>query len=498
MRLLSAVDQLFLWMESRKQPMHVGGLFLFELPEADDTSSDFVGQLVRQMQTSDVPPTFPFNQVLDRLMFWQQDDDFDVEHHFRHVALPEPANVRELLRYVSKEHGRLLDRAMPLWECHVIEGLEAATEGRPKRFALYFKIHHSLVDGIAAMRLIQKSLSQSPTEPMTLPAWSLMTRHRSQMDNILPKDKSIGQIIKAQLGSIVPVCRELVDTLRHHGDDDYVSTLDAPRSILNQRISASRRISAQSYDMARFRTVSDALGVSMNDVVLAVCAGALREYLKAMNALPTKPLIAFVPISLRRDDSMGGNQVSFVLANLGTHLDNPLTRVQLIHRSMNSGKQKFRRMTPTQVINYSALAYAWEGVNVLTGLFPKKQAFNLIISNVPGAKKPLYWNGAQMTALYPASIVLNGQAMNITFASYLDKIEFGITACSKILPHVQNMLALLDDALTELEELSKDALPLTDVTADNKEDKSLRHTANTDNNATKTDATTDIAPQSAT
>ncbi|WP_350561569.1 wax ester/triacylglycerol synthase family O-acyltransferase [Psychrobacter sp. CAL346-MNA-CIBAN-0220] len=457
MRLLTAVDQLFLLLESRKQPMHVGGLFLFELPaDEQGADSDFVYQLVQQMQTSKVPPSFPFNQVLDRLLFWKQDEDFDVEHHFRHVALPKPARVRELLMYVSKEHGRLLDRAMPLWECHIIEGIQPETEDSPERFALYFKIHHSLVDGIAAMRLIQKSLSQSPTEPMTLPVWSLMARHRNQVDALIPTGRSAARIIKEQLSTIKPVVTELLDNIKHHGDDDYVGTFDAPMSILNRRISASRRIAAQSYDMQRFRKIADELDVNMNDVILAVCSGAIRRYLLTMNALPSKPLIAFVPISLRSDDSATGNQISFLLANLGTHLDNPMRRLQLIHRSMNSGKRRFRRMNQAQVINYSAIAYAWEGLNVLTGLFPRKQAFNLIISNVPGAKKPLYWNGAPLKALYPASIIVDGQAMNITLATYLDKIEFCITACSKLLPHVQDMLMLIEEELNVLEHISEE------------------------------------------
>ncbi len=457
MRLLSVVDQVFLLLESRKNPMHVGGLFLFELPPNEQgEDSDFVYQLVRQMQTSTVPPSFPFNQVLDHLVFWKKDEDFDVEHHFRHVALPKPARVRELLMYISKEHGRLLDRAMPLWECHVIEGITPESEGSPERFALYFKIHHSLVDGIAAMRLIQKSLSQSPTEPMTLPVWSLMTRHRNQVNALIPTGRSARRVIKEQLSTVKPVVTELLSNLKHNGDSDYVGTFDAPMSILNQRISSSRRIAAQSYDMTRFKDIARAYDVKMNDVILAVCSGALRRYLLARDALPSKPLIAFVPISLRKDNSVSGNQISFLLANLGTHLHDPSKRLQIISSSMNSGKRRFGRMTQAQVINYSAIAYAWEGLNVLTGLFPKKQAFNLIISNVPGSRKPLYWNGAPLKALYPASIILNGQAMNITFASYLDKIEFCITACSKLLPHVQDMLGLIEEELGVLEVISRE------------------------------------------
>ena len=459
MRVLTAVDQLFLLLESRKQPMHVGGLFLFELPELEQTANcNFVYELVQQMQTATVPPSFPFNQVLEHLIFWKQDENFHVEHHFRHVALPQPARVRELLMYVSKEHSRLLDRAMPLWECHVIEGICPEFEGSPERFALYFKIHHSLVDGIAAMRLIQRSLSQSPNEPMTLPVWSLMARHRNQVDAIRPTGRSLASIMKEQLLTIKPVCSELINNFKNRHDEDYVSPFDAPMSVLNQRISASRRIAAQSYEMQRFRDIADKLHVTMNDVILAVCAGAIRRYLQSIDALPKKPLIAFVPMSLRNDESASGNQLSFLLANLGTHLDDPIRRLQLIHDSMNKGKRRFRRMNQAQVLNYSAIAYAWEGINILTGLFPRKQAFNLIISNVPGVDKPLYWNGAPLKALYPASIVVDGQAMNITLTTYLDKLEFCITACSKLLPHVQDMLALIEEELGALEIVSLEAI----------------------------------------
>ncbi|MCG3880938.1 wax ester/triacylglycerol synthase family O-acyltransferase [Psychrobacter sp. Ps3] len=457
MRLMTAVDQLFLLLESRKQPMHVGGLFLFELPEEEQgKDSEFVYQLVQQLQNSEVPPSFPFNQVLENLLFWKTDDQFDVEHHFRHVALPNPGRVRELLMYISKEHSRLLDRAMPLWECHVIEGILPEAEGMPERFALYFKIHHSLVDGIAAMRLVQKALSQSPNEPVTLPIWSLITRHGKKAENLLPTARSASRIIKEQLSTIKPVFTELIDNFKHNGKPDYVGTFDAPMSVLNQRISASRRIAAQSYDLQRFHTIADAFGVNQNDVVLAVCAGAIRRYLLTMEALPSKPLIAFVPMSLRKDESASGNQISFLMANLGTHLEDPIKRMQLIHDSMNSGKRRFRRMNKAQVINYSAIAYAWEGLNVLTGIFPKKQAFNLIISNVPGSKEPLYWNGAPLKALYPASILVDGQALNITLATYLDKIEFCITACSKLLPRVQDILLLMEEELSLLENICEE------------------------------------------
>ncbi len=452
MPLLSPVDFLFTTLETRTQPMHVGGLFLFELP--NNANEDFVSILSEQMLTAKMPPSFPFNQVLDRLINWQTDEDFEVYQHFRHIALPQPARIRELLHYVSLEHSRLLNKSNPMWECHIIEGIEPVNEDSPARFALYFKIHHSLVDGIAAMRLVKKSLSESATETMNLPVWSLITRHRSRLDAMFPKNKSWTQILKEQLATIKPVARELSKSVTEINNPNFIHTLQAPRCILNQRITASRRLSTQSYELPRLKALAKRLSVSTNDIVLAVCAGALRNYLLQNDALPKKPLIAFVPISLRTDDSASGNQVSFVLANLATHLDDPRQRIKTISASMRNGKERFGAMTQAQVINYSAIAYSWAGINLLAGLYPKFQAFNLIISNVPGSDKPLYWNGAKLQALYPASVLLNGQAMNITLATYVDKMEFGITACDDVLPHSQVLLKLIAEEINVLESIA--------------------------------------------
>ena len=157
-------------------------------------------------------------------------------------------------------------------------------------------------------------------------------------------------------------------------------------------------------------------------------------------------------MSLRKDDSASGNQASLVLCNLASDVTDPVERIKAIHDSMTLGKDKFERMEQAQVINYSAISYAWEGVNLLTNAYPKKQAFNILISNVPGPKEPLYWNGAALTALYPASVVFNGQALNITFTSYLDQLHFGIIGCDKTLPNLESLPDWLDTELSKLEE----------------------------------------------
>ena len=168
---------------------------------------------------------------------------------------------------------------------------------------------------------------------------------------------------------------------------------------------------------------------------------------------PNKPLIAMVPASLRSDDSDVSNRITMILANLATHKDDPLERLQTIRRSVQNAKQRFKRMTSDQILNYSAVVYGPAGLNILSGMMPKHQAFNLVISNVPGPREPLYWNGAKLDALYPASIVLDGQALNITMTSYLDKLEVGLTACRNALPRMQNLLTHLEDEILRFEQL---------------------------------------------
>ena len=218
-------------------------------------------------------------------------------------------------------------------------------------------------------------------------------------------------------------------------------------------MSASRRFAAQSFEFARLHRIAKALGVTINDVVLAICSGALREYLLSQYALPKKPLIAMVPASIRDDDSEVSNRITMILANLGTHKEDPLERLKIVRRSVQNSKQRFKRMNPNQIMNYSAFVYGAAGLNILSGIMPKRQAFNLVISNVPGPREPLYWNGAKLDALYPASIVLDGQALNITMTSYLDKLEVGLTACRHALPKMQNLLQHLEDEIQRFEQI---------------------------------------------
>ncbi|MGH8542021.1 MAG: WS/DGAT domain-containing protein, partial [Stenotrophobium sp.] len=262
-------------------------------------------------------------------------------------------------------------------------------------------------------------------------------------------------------GSLAAEGRHSVPAVLHHlrsryhdyraKHPDLVTSFQAPRCILNQPISGSRTFAAQSYSTARIKAVGQALDATTNDVVLAMCATALRRYLIDLGALPDKPLVAVVPVSIRRDDGVEGNEVTFALVNLGTHLADPLERFKLIKKSMDYNKDRFRQMTPTQLLAYSVAMLAPGAMKTLAGLDRKTVIANVVISHVPGPRQPMYWQGCLLEGVYPASLLLDGFALNITLVSRHDAVDFGLIACRRTLPGVQRLMDDLEDALIELE-----------------------------------------------
>lgn len=451
MKPVGLIDQGFLWLERRNQPMHVGGLMLLTPPAGKEEA--FLADLVERCKSATTAYA-PFNLRLARRLgawFWEKDPDFDIESHFHHLSLPAPGRIRELLALVSSLHGNLMDRTKPLWEFNVISGLEDG------RVAIYTKIHHALVDGVAATRMMTRSLSENPAERDMLPLWGREPRKRdtsAKKSGPLALLAEAAGLANAQARAVPTVAREIVRSLRERGKNpDHVSVFQAPRSLLNRRISGARRFAAQSYSLKRIRAAAKKNRATVNDVVLAMCATALRRYLGEQDGLPDKPLVAMVPVSLRKDDSDTGNQVAMVLANLSTHLEDPAERLQAIVRSMKNSKERFAKMSQLEIMNYLAAVMAVSGLNMATGLAPEWQAFNITISNVPGPSKTLYFNGARVDGNYPVSIVLDGQALNITLMSYVDQMEIGLIACRRTLPRMQKLLQYLEDALEELESL---------------------------------------------
>lgn len=451
----------FLMAESRRVPMHVGGLQLYKKPP--DAGRNYVRELFEFMRdTHDVAPLFrkhPHRSVKTGGQYvWVEDDDFDIEYHVRHSALPKPGRVRELLELVSRLHSTRMATERPLWEWHLIEGL------RDGRIAMYAKMHHSLVDGVSANRLLQSILTTDPEARDLPPPWAARPRaktaraqeHAEQsLENVSVSTAAKALEITADAAGLP---KALWTTLsRSLRNETSALSLYAPRTILNQPITGSRRFAAQSWPLDRIRGVMRASGTTMNDVVLAMCSGALRTYLEEQNALPDQTLIAMVPIGLKARQSGsasadGGNAVGSVMVKLGTDLADPAERLQSVHESMGAGKRTLAQMTPLQIVAMSAIGQV---PAIVPSLFKLggvgRPAYNLVISNVPGPRAPHYFNGAEMVGNYPLSIPIDGMALNITCTSYAGHLDFGLTGCRRTVPSLQRLLTHLDDELRALE-----------------------------------------------
>lgn len=449
MGLMPPQDAMFIVPESREQPMHVGSLQVFELPDGADQG--FVADLYEQaLAVEDIAPLFrkrPRRSLATALQWaWDEDDDLDLGHHVRHSALPRPGRVRELLALASRLQGSLLDRKRPLWEAHLIEGLEG------DRFAIYTKVHHALMDGVSGLRLMQRSLSTDPTAHVDMPY-----ARRPGRGGAASSGGGLLSLPGAALhtawdvAGIAPAVLKVVDKALH--EQRLALPGSAPRSIFNVSITGSRRFAADTWSLERIRTVAKAAGATVNDVVLAMCSGALREYLLELDALPNASLTAMTPVSLRAgDDEQTSNAVGTILCNLATDLDDAAARLQAVRTSMLHGKDVLRGRSQLQVSALSAAVIAPLALNSYVALHKvASPPFNLVISNVPGPRETLYFNGARLQGLYPLSIPTHGQALNITVTSYDGGLHFGLIGCRRSVPRLQRLLVHLEDSLTALE-----------------------------------------------
>lgn len=458
MSIMPLNDSMWLLAEGREHPIHVGGLELFRLPE--DAGPDYLASLHRELiNTEDVArlfrrtPRSPVNSIGQ--IAWDEDSKLDLEYHVRLSALPKPGRVRELLELVSRLHGSLLDRHRPLWEMHLIEGLE------DNRFAVYTKVHHSMLDGVSALRLLQRSLTEDPKARTAIAPFQ--SRPSSDAKTEQDTTKQLAELpgklgrqasgLAQSIGNFAKFGPTLASKIRRGlREPGEMLPYQAPRSMLNVPITGARRFAAQDWPLHRLNEVRKATGTTVNDVMLAMCAGALRHYLLDLDALPDTPLVAAVPVSVRRDDSAQGNAIGGTLCELATDATDPASRLERIAESMRSGKDAFSGRSTLEVFLLSAFAVGGLALQPLPGI-PEmtRPPFNLIISNVPGPRRALYYNGAALEGLYPLSIPYDGQALNITCVSYVDRLSFGLTGCRRSVPHLQRLLDHLETALVELE-----------------------------------------------
>lgn len=439
-------DSVFLLGESREHPMHVGGLALYEPPAGADQGfvREFYDRLVAQQ---DFQPTFLkrpatfFGGIAN--LAWSYDNDLDIDYHVRRSALPSPGRVRDLLELTSLLHSSLLDRHRPLWEAYVIEGLKDG------RFAVYTKMHHALIDGVSALKLMQRSLSPDPDDREIRAPWGLRK----------PKRKSVPSsplsTLKRAAGGVVALAPSTVSLARAALFEQRVTLpFGAPRTMLNVKIGGARRCAAQSWSVDRIKNVKKAAGVTLNDVVLTMCSGALRYYLLEQNALPDTPLVAMVPVSLRKEHEAdaGGNLVGAILCNLATDIEDPARRLEIVSESMRNNKKVFSELPRFQALALSAMNMGSLALAAVPGwVSSTSPPFNLVISNVPGPHEQLYYGGARLDGSYPLSAIVDGQALNITLVSNGANLDFGLTGCRRSVPHLQRLLAHLESSLKDLE-----------------------------------------------
>ena len=460
---LNPLDAAWIVTESRATPNHVGGLLQFKLP--DHAPNDFMRKMMTEFR-GHRKFTAPWNQrlkpsfSLNPMRIWEEDDNIDLEYHVRHAALPWPGGERELGELVGRLQSTPLDLSRPPWECTIIEGLAG------NRFALFIKMHHSLIDGISGVKLLQHGMSDDRAHSLHLPPfWAsgkVAHTHASRphsREALLPTvTHAIAGAMEelrmqaATIPQLVGAFGKLVKRAMGPGGG-MALPFDAPISILNGRVREKRRFATQQFSRERMKKLATAANCTINDIVLTICGGALRRFLDERNNLPDKPLTAGIPVSVRpKDDEGTGNAITFIVSTLGTDIADVRERLAAIRQSVKQAKEHVQSLPRQAMMQYTVLLMAPTILTLLTGIGGRtRPMFNITVSNVPGPDKPLYFRGAEMVATYPASIVTHGQALNITCQSYAGHMNFGFTGCHSSMPSMQRLAVYTADALAELE-----------------------------------------------
>jgi diacylglycerol O-acyltransferase / wax synthase len=447
MKRLSFVDALFLYLETPETPMHIGSVTIFKPPSPqDDLFARFREHTAARL---DLLPSYrrrlePTPLGIDHPA-WVIEDKLDLDYHIRHETLLKPGGMAELRALIGQLHAVALDRSRPLWEYHFIEGLEGGA------FAVYGKVHHSMMDGLAGMATLGVTFDFAPgAGHETLPQ-RIVPPDVEPSDFIELTSTAVGDFIRQGWRAVTGlpgVAQSLAKVAPNFGRDarflfSYVK--DMPRTPFNAAISGHRVYATASLPLPEVKALAKSRGVTINDVVLALCAGALRRYLAEHAALPEKALTAGVPVSIRPlGDAKLNVQVFFTLSRLPTDVAEPLPRLAAAQTAGHEAKNLFSDMRDLVTTDISilgaplvvtGLARLWAGA----GAYKVRPFFNVIVSNVPGPRQTMYCVGAPATHYFPVSIPYHGCALNMTVHSYLDQLDFGLVACSETVPDAQRI-----------------------------------------------------------
>jgi len=477
-RQLTGLDAQFLALETARQAGHVGGLAVL------DPSSRPNGRLelsdVHNMIAERLPLLPPFRSRLKRVQlgldypYWIDDPDFDLEYHVRELALPPPPTDAKLAEQVARIFSRPLDRSRPLWEVYLIHGLQDAN------VAVMTKIHHAVVDGMSGAEIMGVLLDltpegREPPPPSETPSDREPTELAMLARGLIAAPRYLQRVLSAAPSTLpnledTPILRELpgaktlgrtteqiVRTLRRRPSRVLErSNLTPPRTSFNGRVSAHRRFAFGQLSLDDVKAVKNTYGYTVNDVVMAICAGAVRRWLIEHDELPNCPLVTQVPVSVRSEEDQGtfGNRIGLMSVPLFTAEHDPVERLRLTHEAMRAAKERHKALPAqllqdaTQFIPPAVFARAAQVTFSLAAM--RRPVWNLVISNVPGPQFPLYMAGARLEANYPISVITDGMGLNITVMSYDGHLDFGIVADREQMRDVWKLIDWLQESLAEL------------------------------------------------
>jgi WS/DGAT/MGAT family acyltransferase len=461
---LSGLDAAFLAIETPSAPMHVLGVVVVDPSTAP---VPFGPERVRDLFEARLHLVPPLRRrVVETPLglhapVWVEDPDFDLHFHLRRAALPAPGGPGELAALVAEIAGRPLDRARPLWEAWVVEGLDRG------HVAVVTKLHHALIDGAAGIDVLSALFDLAPDAPLEslgqpAPEWQ-PERVPGELEMLARAGLALAgrpwQVVRAATNLGRGVARA-ARAARGHALD-LALPLTAPRLSMNRTLTPRRAVAFSSIGLGDVKSVKQALGVTVNDVVLAVMTGALRTYLRQRGELPDRSLVAAIPTNERANgDHEFGNRVSAMFAALPVEVADPVERVAAIRRSTQGAKEVHDIVGGATLEEWAAVASPAlfsRGVRVYGRLRVGERVrpiINLVVSNVPGPSFPLYIAGARLVALHPLGPIFDDCGLNATVLSYLDHVDFGFIACRELVPDLDGLAAAVPDALAELAKLA--------------------------------------------
>ena len=481
MKQLTGVDVGFLLMETPNSYGHVNGLSIYERPSADFDPFSVVRERLNIMVGHLEPLRRKVVEVpleLDR-PYWVEDNEFDLDFHVRHIGLAPPGAADQLAEQVARIVGRKMDRSRPLWEAYVIEGL---ADGR---WALLQKTHHATIDGASGVIMLRMFTDLTPDAEYAYEEQSWQGEEppsQAEMLQRATRNLLLNPVRGMRLG--LGMVRDVADATGIKGLSDVAArardgvgalakrstqssdtrssvslpVTSAPPTPWNKSISPNRRFAMRSASLANLKRLKEATGGTLNDVVMAVCTGALRAYLLEQDALPESPLRAMVPVSIRTGEEADPwtNRVSGIVADLPTQCDDPIERVKLCKEAMDVAKRSFDLVPAdalSQATDYTSPVVAASAIRLVSRLKLADRVnspINVVISNVPGPREELYFAGAKLDAYIPVSTISDGVGLNITVHSYKDRLDFGLISDRYLIPDLWH---LVDLHIAEIERL---------------------------------------------